>query len=118
MRVRVKMDPLFPRNLEKVALEALEESVNRVKDHILKAQTIPKRTGDLERGMFTAPNRKGYSLYMTGPYARRLYFNPTYNFYREENPNAGAKWFAPYLPGGKYEDYIFRAFAREMKRRL
>lgn len=27
------------------------------------------------------------------PYARRLYYNPQYNFSHEKNPNAGGLWF-------------------------
>lgn len=28
-----------------------------------------------------------------GPYARRLYYNPQYNFRKDKNPNAGGLWF-------------------------
>lgn len=27
------------------------------------------------------------------PYARRLYYNPQYNFSKDKNPNAGGLWF-------------------------
>ncbi|MCD3473309.1 minor capsid protein, partial [Streptococcus equi subsp. equi] len=27
------------------------------------------------------------------PYARRLYYNPQYNFSKDKNPNAQGKWF-------------------------
>lgn len=27
------------------------------------------------------------------PYARRLYYNPQYNFQKDRNPNAGGLWF-------------------------
>ena len=35
------------------------------------------------------------------PYARRLYYHPEYHFNKEHNPNAGGKWLAPWLKGGK-----------------
>jgi len=45
------------------------------------------------------------------PYARRLYFHPEYNFSKEENPNAGAQWFEPYIHGEK-KDKVIQTFAR------
>jgi hypothetical protein len=35
---------------------------------------------------------KGHIEWRT-PYARRLYYNPEYNFSKDKNPNAGGLWF-------------------------
>lgn len=33
------------------------------------------------------------SVIWNTPYARRLYYNPQYNFSKDKNPNAGGLWF-------------------------
>lgn len=35
---------------------------------------------------------EGIIIWQT-PYARRLYYNPQYNFSKDKNPNAQGKWF-------------------------
>lgn len=40
---------------------------------------------------FTNPG-SGIIIWQT-PYARRLYYNPQYNFSKDKNPNAGGLWF-------------------------
>lgn len=54
---------------------------------------IPKDTGELERSSirFSRPG-EGHIEWNT-PYARRLYYNPQYNFSHDVNPNASGLWF-------------------------
>lgn len=49
------------------------------------------------------------------PYARRLYFHPEYHFNKSENPDAGGKWLAPYLPGGKKQNFAQQTFNKFYK---
>lgn len=53
----------------------------------------PMDQGDLiESGIrFTQPGT-GRIMWET-PYARRLYYNPQYDFSKDRNPNAGGLWF-------------------------
>ena len=52
----------------------------------------PYRTGTLARSPFTYEMGIGAVVYDT-PYARRLYYNPGFNFNRTINSMAGAYWF-------------------------
>lgn len=62
-------------------------------------------------------SRLGYvSINVEGPYARRLYFHPEYNFDKGENPHAGGKWFEPYKAGGKKNDKVKKAYNEFYKR--
>lgn len=42
-----------------------------------------------QRVTYSKPNQ----IIWDTPYARRLYYNPQYNFSKDINPNAGGKWF-------------------------
>lgn len=57
------------------------------------------------------------SIVSDTPYARRLYFHPEYNFNKVENPNAGAKWFEPYIDGNK-KDFATNAFMKFIKNKM
>lgn len=71
------------------------------------------------------------SLVHEGPYARRLYYHPEYNFHTEPweeewvdregkkhhlthegNPNARGKWYEDWLPGGSHADFAVKAFRK------
>lgn len=54
---------------------------------------IPKREGDLEDSSFVHSNLENGHIEWNTPYARRLYWNPQYNFRKDKNPNARGKWF-------------------------
>ena len=54
---------------------------------------IPKDTGALESSVFTASNWKDGEVIWSTPYARRLYWNPAFNFSTDVNPNARGLWF-------------------------
>lgn len=54
---------------------------------------IPKQDGYLERsGILHSRIGEGHIEWNT-PYARRLYYNPQYNFSKDVNPNAQGLWF-------------------------
>lgn len=54
---------------------------------------IPKQEGYLEKsGILHSRIGKGHIEWKT-PYARRLYYNPQYNFSKDVNPNAQGLWF-------------------------
>lgn len=54
---------------------------------------IPKAVGTLEgSGVRSSRIGMGEVVWDT-PYARRLYYNPQYNFSKDKNPNARGLWF-------------------------
>jgi Minor capsid protein len=54
---------------------------------------IPKDTGELERSSIRSSTIGDGFLKWDTPYARRLYYNPEYNFSKDSNPNAQGLWF-------------------------
>ena len=90
-----KIQKLLERDTENLFKEVQEKAVWAVTSEALKDSNkfIPKDTGELERsGIFGTTFNTGKIEY-TAPYARRLYYNPTYNFSKDANPNASAYWF-------------------------
>lgn len=55
------------------------------------------------------------SVVSSAPYARRLYYHPEYNYRKEDNPNAGGKWFEPWLQGGRYQNYCAYTYKKFFK---
>lgn len=53
---------------------------------------IPKDQGDLERSSITWSVFDEGHLEWRTPYARRLFYNPQYNFSKDTNPNASGLW--------------------------
>lgn len=108
------------RQLDRAAVTALEQTAEAVHTDLQQAQTMPFRSGNLQNEstfVDTAESARGrVSLVSSTPYARRLYYHPEYNFFKEENPNAGGEWFAPYLPGGAKADFPKKAFQKRYKR--
>lgn len=71
-------------------------------------QFTPRRDGNLIRsGIRNTILGSGEIKYKT-PYARRLYFNPQYNFY--EKPQRGAYWFERMK--AKYKNIILKTARR------
>src|SRR5690554_6475695 len=53
----------------------------------------PRDTGNLINSSIRLTNPGSGKVMWDGPYARRLYYNPQYNFSKDKNPNAGGLWF-------------------------
>ena len=53
----------------------------------------PEDTTELIRSSLRASQVGNGLLIWDTPYARRLYYNPQYNFSKDKNPNAGGLWF-------------------------
>lgn len=54
---------------------------------------IPKDTGNLEGSSLALSDYEAGKAIWGGPYARRLYHNPQYNFSKDVNPNAQGLWY-------------------------
>src|SRR5690554_5567507 len=53
----------------------------------------PMDTGNLINSSINASKIGDGQLIWDTPYAKRLYYNPQYNFSKDKNPNAGGLWF-------------------------
>lgn len=105
MRVKVKMHRGAIKQLERAQIVALEQTAEAVKTDVIAANVMPFDDGTLqnESTMIDASGSKRGSVTISSdlPYARRLYFHPEYNFQKENNPNAGGRWFDPWIDGKK-----------------
>lgn len=54
---------------------------------------IPMDTGELMRSGIRHTQIGSGRIVWNTPYARRLYYNPQYDFSHDVNPNAGGLWF-------------------------
>lgn len=114
---------IFTDKLEQIdiaAQRALELTAEIVHGEVVQAQVVPFRTGHLQNDstfVDASMSAEGHvDIVSSTPYARRLYYHPEYNFWQEENPNAGAKWFAPWADGGDNHDKVTETFAALLKR--
>lgn len=123
--VEIVLDASALDRLGSAVSAAAMDAMEAVKTDLESSQTVPFDEGTMQGSISTRDQwRDGESLHTilsTGdsdsPQARRLYFNPEYNFQRANNPNAGAAWYAPYLPGGSKSSFLLDAFAARLKER-
>lgn len=114
---------IFAEKLEEIddaAKRALEKTAEFVHGEVVQAQVMPFRTGHLQNDstfVDTSASAEGHAdIVASTPYARRLYYHPEYNFYRDENPTAGGLWFEPWADGGDRSEGVKTAFAAFFKR--
>ena len=116
----VKLNLPRIRQLTQAAVTALEMTGEALHTEVVQAQVMPFETGHLEEDStfvdYSESANGKVSLVSSTPYARRLYYHPEYNFQTDENPFAGGKWYEPWLPGGKSQDFAKDAFKRFYKR--
>lgn len=108
----IKLDPAFVRQLEEASRQALKMTADQVYSDLVISQTVPMDTGNLQNHLtMVIADENEVRLVSWGPYARRLYFNPQFNFRQDKNVNAGGRWFDPYFPGyakGKFIPKVFK----------
>lgn len=118
--VKIKLNHAALRKLDQAAIRALEQTAEAIHTEIVQAQVIPFRTGHLQNdSTFVDCSRSAQGqvdIVSSTPYARRLYYHPEYDFYKDENPNAGGKWFEPWAEGGEHEAFAQKAFAELYRR--
>lgn len=87
----------------RISVEDIEEKVKKALkkgQFILDSQVIkdsnfyaPEDIGMLQGSALTSSDIGKGKIVWNTPYARRLYYNPQYNFSTDKNPNAGGLWF-------------------------
>lgn len=104
-------------NAAKVALEKTAEALHT---EVVQAQVVPRDSGTLQNEKFFVDSANAAdgeaNLEFEGPYARRLYYHPEYNFKTEENPNAKGKWLEDWMDGGDKAEKVKETFAEIYKR--
>lgn len=131
----IKLNIARVKQLDRAGIRALENTAKALHTEVVQAQVIPRMDGALQgEKMFvdTARSAAGkVAIVHEGPYARRLYYHPEYNFQKEPweedvknkdgtishlthegNPNAKGKWFEDWLPGGSQEEFVGKAFKK------
>ena len=107
------MDSLRVKKITDAQIKAVEKTAGKMRSLIIKDQVIPFRSGDLQNIYtdvdMTAAKKGFVSIVHDGPYARRLYYNPQYHFYKEKNANAKGEWWKEYLDGSK-KDFARKTF--------
>lgn len=108
------------RQLTQAQIRALEQTAEALHTEVVQAQVMPRDTGALQNEKTFVDYHESQAgivrIISEGPYARRLYFHPEYNFQTYENPFAGGEWFKPWLPGGVNEDFAREAFRKLYKK--
>lgn len=106
--------------MDAAAQRALAKTAEFVHTQVVQEQVMPFRSSHLQNDstfVDTTYIADGHAdLVSSTPYARRLYYHPEYNFYKEENPNAGGLWFRPWEAGGGKSESVRTAFAAFFKR--
>lgn len=110
VKVTIKLDKTKISNLEKASQRAFEMTVEAVLSDIKTSAVVPKDKGasGLEGSGFVDTSRikdMVAAIIFDTPYARRLYWNPQYNFRKDKNINAQGKWMQAYIDGDK-KDFI------------
>ena len=121
MKVTSKVNNAKLKQINGNATIALIKTGDALKTDLIQSQTMPFKTGALQNRSTFLDDSQSYQgivkVVTDTPYARRLYFNPEFNFSKDANPNAGGMWFEPYIDGNK-KDFVKETFKGFMKGQL
>lgn len=110
------------KQLEQAQITALEKTAEALHTEVVQAEIMPRDTGALQNEktfVDKTDSKHGKVLIVSeGPYARRLYYHPEYNFQKYENAFASGKWFEPWLPGGISENFARDTFTQIYRREM
>lgn len=93
--LRAKGTFKFNGNINAKMDSARDNAQTMLSNDVLKDSNyyIPAREKYLEKSSITNSDLKNGRLIWNTPYARRLYYNPQYDFSTDVNPNAQGLWF-------------------------
>ena len=115
----IKLNEAKLEELTKQQYISLAQTADALLTDLRDSQTMPFYTGNLQNDnthLDDSQKEQGrVSIVSSTPYARRLYYHPEYNFRKNNNPNAGGKWFEPYISGSK-ADFARNTFRELFKR--
>lgn len=98
------------------ANKALEHTAGFVHTEVEQSQVVPNDEGKLQGDKFWvdyADIDKGKALLsFDGPYARRLYYHPEYNFSTKVNPKAKGNWLEDWENDGSEASKVREAYKK------
>ena len=106
--------------LAKIHSKAFTAASADIISDIKAAETLPYRTGALSDATDSAVvngDERVTQIASRVPYAGLLYNRTDLRYFRAHNKNAGARWFEPYLTGGK-KNFWLSAFATRIRKML
>lgn len=127
---KIKINKSKLNQLSNAAIKALEMTGEALHTEVVQAQVVPRKDGALQGEKFFVDYSKSgqgkVTLVFEGPYARRLYYHPEFNFHRgkwtdesgkshEGNPNAQGIWLEPWMKDGKHQEFCPKTFAKIYK---
>lgn len=105
------------RDLQLVLLDTGEA----IKTDLIQSQTMPFEIGTLQNDSTFVDDKRieenKVKIVSDTPYARKMYFHPEYHFNTSKNPNAGGRWFEPYINGEK-KSKVLKYYQQFAKRRI
>lgn len=82
---------------------ALSQTADAMLTELVDDMVMPFDVGTLQNeGTFVddrLSNKGKVQIIHDTPYARRLYYNPQYNFNQDKNPNARGEWWEDWIKG-------------------
>lgn len=118
LKVDMRLKKSQLRKLTKAQERAAILAMEVLKTEIAKDEVVPKQTGALEESatlVVKALNKGQVRITYDTPYARRLYYNPEYNFRKDKNSNAKGLWLEDYIEGEK-KDFLGNVYAQLYRR--
>lgn len=118
MKVKVTMDHKKVKKLSDTQLKAVAMTAEQMLHEVITDAVIPFDEGTLQNVQTYVDRSElkngNVSIVHDTPYARRLYYNPQYDFDTTINANARGEWWGDWLEGGKQSrpQYLFRQFYR------
>lgn len=117
---KIKLNMPVVKQLDRAKQQALEQTGDALLKQVKNTQGMPFDTGNLQNENTFEDCAQSWNgtvkIVSSTPYARRLYFHPEYNFSREENIDAGGKWFSPWLEGGTRQNFCSQTFTKIYRR--
>lgn len=110
MKVSVKMNRGAVRRLSEAQAKALSMTASEILSRTRNDGVMPFDIGTMQNESTFVDDSKilsgTVSIAVDTPYARRLYFNPDYDFNRMKNVNAGGEWFEGWITGKRKKEAI------------
>lgn len=105
MKVEVKMNNQALSKLSQAQKRAILMTAEQMRHEVISDAVIPFDEGTLQN-VQTGINNKNLGkgqveIYHDTPYARRLYYNPQFNFDQTTNVNAKGEWWEDWITGSK-----------------
>ena len=123
MKVHVTINPRAVQSLSKAQAIAVSQTASQLLKDARNSHVIPFDDGTLQNeSSFVDDSNatKGIvSIVHDTPYARRLYFNPQYNFNQSKNPNARGEWWEDWITGhmrNRPHELFAQLYARAARR--